>query len=458
MKARYQLVVAAMVVALMVTSFLAGRQYHAVAASPDTARELVRLVSGLSAGGNASGTGAARIEDVSLRPLETFQEVLTHLRRHYLSPIKNETKLTYFAIQGALGSLREPPYKDRYSRFMDAEAYRSFLDENEGHFGGIGAEIGVREMPSETGSGAPCEVRCPVCGTEISKAYQIIVVAPLPDGPAEHAGLEAGDHILKVDGTPTAGLGFAEAVRRMKGRPGTTVTLLVEGKADGKPREVKITRAVIQVRSVRSEMLADRIGYLRISTFNETTPDLAKKALRDLLAEGMRGLVLDLRGNTGGELDSCVETASEFIGEGPVVYIEERGQPRKVRNAVNHGKRIALPLVVLINGGSASAAEILAGAIQDNKLGTLMGVKTFGKGLVQTVFPLQDGSALALTTARYLTPSLRDIEHKGIAPDVVVEQPESNEPIRPLSEKDTQAARALRYLRDQLNQRLPVAA
>jgi len=172
----------------------------------------------------------------------------------------------------------------------------------------------------------------------------------------------------------------------------------------------------------------------------------------------MRAMLLDLRGNAGGELDACVEAASQFIGSGPVVYIEERDKPRRTRNAVNGGTRISVPLVVLIDNGSASAAEILAGAIQDNQLGTLMGAKTFGKGLVQTVYPLQDGSALALTTARYLTPSLRDIDKKGVEPDIAVEQPESKEVIRPLTDKDAQAKAALRRLHEQLNGSLRAAA
>jgi carboxyl-terminal processing protease len=171
----------------------------------------------------------------------------------------------------------------------------------------------------------------------------------------------------------------------------------------------------------------------------------------------MRALLLDLRKNAGGELDSCVETASEFIGEGPVVYIQERGESRKARNAAGGNKRIDIPTAVLIDEGSASAAEILAGAIQDDKLGTLVGVNTFGKGLVQTVFPLEGGGALALTTARYLTPKLRDIERKGISPDIEVKEPSSptpggqvREPIVPLSEQDAQANAAIKYLRDLL--------
>jgi carboxyl-terminal processing protease len=456
-----------MIVVLMATCFLAGRQYQAVAAAPAHSAQLARLVTAL-AGGDNSGQPSGR-DDVSMRPLETFQEVLNHLRGQYYSPIKSESKLTYGAIHGMLSALRDEPYNDRYSRFMEPDDYRSFLDENEGHFGGIGAEIGVREVAvSEKLAGSlPAGIRCPVCGADVTRPVQsqIVVVAPFPDSPAERAGLRPGDHILKVADVPTAALGLTETVRRIKGRPGTTVDLTIEHKGSDKPVTVQVVRAVIQVHSVESKMLADGIGYLKITTFNDTTPTLTRKALRDLRASGMRALLLDLRNNTGGELDSCIQTASQFIGQGPVVYIQERGEERKPRNAANGSKRLDLPAVVLINEGSASAAEILAGAIQDDKLATLMGVKTFGKGLVQTVFPLEGGGALALTTARYLTPKLRDIDRKGISPDIEVKQPESSaaagrpaEPIRFLTPQDAQASAAIKYLRDELRERTRASA
>ena len=500
MRVRYHLVVAALIITLTVSSFVAGWQFQA-SASTHGGGDLARLVSALVASGDKGGAGGD-IEDVSLRPLETFQEVLNHLRSQYLSPIKDENKLTYYAVQGMLAALREPPYEDRYSRFMEPDDYRAFRDENQGHFGGIGAEMAVREAESPKGwpeadvkslvpqisaivreeisdegaqkrivervqaalaDGAPAlpeGLRCPKCGADISqpKEYQIVIIAPLPNSPAERAGLKPGDEVLKVDGASTATLGLGETVKRIKGRPGTEVTLSVQRKGEPKLWEVKIIRAVIQVHSVEWKMLADKIAYLHISTFNETTPEMLKKAMQELRQGGMRAMLLDLRGNAGGELDACVEAASQFLGSGPVVYIEERDRPRRTRNAVNGGARISVPFVVLIDNGSASAAEILAGAIQDNQLGTLVGAKTFGKGLVQTVYPLQDGSALALTTARYLTPSLRDIDKKGIEPDLPVKQPESKETILPLSDNDAQAKAGLKRLYDQLNGSLRAAA
>ncbi len=456
MRVRYHLVVAALIVTLMFSSFVAGWQFQA-SASTDGQGDIAKLVSVL-AGGEGSSSG---IDDVSLRPLETFQEVLNHLRKHYVSPIKDESKLTYGAVRGMLAVLHQPPFDDRYSRFMEPSDYRDFLDENQGHFGGIGAEIGVREVEVDKGQAKlPEGLRCPNCGAEITepKKYQIVIVAPLPDSPAERAGVRAGDAILKVDDTSTAGLGLGETVKLIKGKPGTTVTLTLGRKGADNPLKVKITRAVIQVQSAKWKMLDHKIGYLHITTFNETTPAMVKKGLHELRRAGMKALLLDLRGNAGGELDSCIETASQFIGSGPVVYIEERGKPRKAREAVGGNHRIEVPLVVLINKGSASAAEILAGAIQDDKIGILMGTTTFGKGLVQTVYPLRDGSALVLTTARYLTPSLRDIDKKGIDPDVVVKQPKSKEVILPLSEKDAQAKAAIEYLRKQLAAPLRAAA
>jgi len=453
MRLRYQLVLAVLVITLMISSFLAGRQFVSVAAVAAGAG----LESGRGGGGLVSALfgmkeGAkAEIEDVSLQPLETFQEVLTHLRRQYVSQIEDERKMSYGAVRGMLSVLRDEPFQDRYSRFMEPVEYRSFLEENEGHFGGIGAEIGVREIdveevPELTG------VRCPVCGSDISnpKRFQTVIIAPLPDSPAERAGIRAGDAILRIDDVPTAGITLGEAVQRIKGRPGTVVKLLVSHRGEAEPAEIQITRSVIQVRSVEWRLLPDRIGYLRISTFNDTTPDLVAEALADLRGQRMRALLLDLRNNAGGGLEVCLAVASQFIDDGPVVYIQERGEERRARNAHPGTGRLEVPMVALVNVGTASSAEILAGVIQDYQLGPLVGVKTFGKGLVQTVYPLHDGSALALTTARYFTPKLRDIDHRGISPDFPVEQQESKEYVPPLDARDTQGAEGMKLLRKAL--------
>ena len=453
MRLRYQLTVAALVIVLMFSSFLAGRQFQSLSDSlPGVAGGAAGLLTTILGVGDHAFASPG-IEDVSVKPLQTFQEVFSHLRSQYVFPIQDERALTYSAIRGMLAVLQSEPYEDRYTRFLPPQEYRSFLEENEGHFGGIGAEIGLREVDGPAPSpDIPEGLTCPSCGAEVStpKRYQIVIVAPLPDTPAERAGILPGDRILKIDDTPTASLSLSEAVSRIKGRAGTTVVLTVGRDDVEEPIRIEITRAVIQVRSVDHRMLPDSLAYLRITTFNETTPELVRQALAELRSGGMRALILDLRNDSGGGLDSCIEVASQFVGEGPIVYIEERGETRQPRNAIGQPSRIDVPLAVLVNVGTASAAEILAGAIQDNGLGTLVGEKTFGKGIVLTVLPLRDGSALALSTARYLTPNLRDIERRGIEPEMVVEQPASSEYIPPLSENDEQGAAALRFLREQL--------
>jgi carboxyl-terminal processing protease len=452
MKHRYQSVIAILILTLVVGSFFAGRQFESLAATSSHREGLTRLVSTML---TAHQAGAAGIGDVDISPVERFQDVLTRLRRDYVTTLKDENKLTYAAINGMLAVLREAPYEDRYTRFLEPSDYRSFMDENEGHFGGIGAEITIREVkkPEDSALEATSALaRCPECGADLTKAkqYQIVIVSPLPDSPAEKAGLHAGDRILKIGDRPATNLTLGEAVREIKGRPGTMVDLEIMRDGLSEPRQVKVTRSIIRVQSVEYKLLPDKIGYLRLGAFNDATPRLVKEALVKLRADGMRGLLLDLRNNPGGGLEVCVEVASQFTGDGPIVYIQERGQPREVRNGAKGGKKFDLPLVVLINKGSASASEILSAAIQDCKVGKLVGETTFGKGMVQTVFPLRDGSALTLTTAKYLTAKLRDIDKKGITPDVVVEQPKTDELILPLTEKDAQAEAALKLLRGQL--------
>ena len=462
MRLRYQLVVALLVITLMASCFLAGRQFQSLAASVPGGRAGASALLGAALGASES-LDATGIEDVDIRPLEAFQEALSHLRRQYVTPIENEDDLTYGAIRGMLSALRKDPYQDRYTRFLDPEEYRSFLEENEGHFGGIGAEISVAEVEfsPELLEALPPGLVCPICGAFMQepKSLQPVIIAPLPGSPAERAGLLAGDRIIRVDDVLTANLTLDEVVRRIKGPSGTTVKLLVTRAGELRPMDIEVTRAVIDVRSAEHKLLPDGIGYLRISTFNETTPGLVADALRELRTGGMRVLLLDLRNNAGGGLDVCVQVASQFLGEGPVVYIQERGQPREPRHATRSFERFDLPMAVLINLGTASAAEILAGALKDAEMATLVGAQTFGKGLVQTVIPLRDGSALAVTTARYFTPKLRDIERQGISPDVLVEQPksETREYIPPLSEKDVQGAAALDLLRKVLRESDPTA-
>ena len=343
----------------------------------------------------------------TMEPLSTFWEVLVRLKSSYVDPIKDDRKLGYGAIEGMLKTLGDP-----YTRFMRPDAYKDFRTESEGSFEGIGAVLGVssKDKPEES--------------------YPI-VVNPFKGGPAEAAGLKMNDKIIAVDGKPTKGVMLEDVVRWIRGPRGTEVTLRVLHKGSTKPVDVPIVRAKVNLPTLESEV-KDNIGIIHLHAFNEHSVGLLDEALADLQSKHVKGLILDLRGNPGGLLTAAVGVASRFIASGPVVFVEERGNREtalKVSPPAIH--EYSLPMAVLVNKGSASASEIVSGALQDLGRAVLVGETTFGKGLVQTVIPLRDGSAVAITTARYLTPNKRDINHKGIDPDVVV----------PLSDADIKAGR-----------------
>jgi len=264
----------------------------------------------------------------------------------------------------------------------------------------------------------------------ISKDGLLTVIAPIDDTPASAANLKPNDKIVKIDGQTTRGISLHEAVKRLRGRPGTKVGLTILRDTENRMFDVSLTRAVVKIRSVKeARMVADKVGYIRITEFQDNTPRDLKKALETLEPAGIDGLILDLRNNPGGLLDVAIEVAEMFLPKGKLILTTKgriKSQNLEFISKTDH-PRVAYPIVILVNGGSASASEIVAGALRDHRRGILMGAKTFGKGSVQTVIPLKDGSAIRLTTSLYYTPSGQSIHGEGLQPDVIVEEKEEKE-------------------------------
>ncbi|MFB0963317.1 MAG: S41 family peptidase [Pseudomonas sp.] len=333
-------------------------------------------------------------QTLPLNDLRTFAEVLERIKTAYVEPIDDKT-LFENAIKGMLSNL------DPHSSYLEPDAFRDLQESTSGEFGGLGIEVGLEDGILQ-------------------------VIAPIDDSPASAAGLEAQDLIIKIDDQPTKGLSLMESVEKMRGKPGTSIRLTIvrEGR---KPFDVTLKRAVIKNRSVKSQLLENDYGFLRISQFQVNTGDEVEKALARLKKENkgqpLKGLILDLRNNPGGVLQAAVEVTDHFLSSGLIVYTKGRLANAELRfsaNAKNASEGV--PLVVLINGGSASASEIVAGALQDHKRGIVMGTDSFGKGSVQTVLPLNNDRALKLTTALYYTPKGRSIQAQGIVPDILVER------------------------------------
>ncbi|CAD5376648.1 Carboxy-terminal-processing protease [Pseudomonas sp. OF001] len=337
-----------------------------------------------------TATGRATLP---LDELRTFAEVLERIKTAYVEPVDDKTLLEN-AIKGMLSNL------DPHSAYLEPEDFQELQESTSGEFGGLGVEVGQEDG-------------------------MLKVVSPIDDTPAARAGIEAGDLIVKIDGQPTKGWSLMQAVDKLRGKPGSPIvlTLVREG---GKPFDVRLERAVIKVRSVKSELLEKGYGYLRITQFQINSGEEVGKALARLKKDNggkLKGLVLDLRNNPGGVLQAAVEVSDHFLDDGLIVYTKGRIANSELRFSADKADASEnVPLVVLINGGSASAAEIVAGALQDHKRGVLMGTDSFGKGSVQTVLPLTNERALKLTTALYFTPSGRSIQAQGIVPDIVVER------------------------------------
>jgi len=341
----------------------------------------------------ASSAANGKEAPLPLDELRTFAEVLDRVKAAYVEPVDDKTLLEN-AIKGMLSNL------DPHSAYLGPEEFAELQESTSGEFGGLGIEVG-----SEDGF--------------------VKVISPIDDTPAANAGIQPGDLIVKIDGKPTKGQSMNEAVDSMRGKAGSPITLTIV-RGGGKPFDVTLKRAIIKVKSVKSQMLEPGYGYLRITQFQVNTGEETVKALSKLRNDNkgkLKGLVLDLRNNPGGVLQSAVEVADAFLTKGLIVYTKGRIPNSELRfSADSADPSDGVPLVVLINGGSASAAEIVAGALQDQKRAILMGTDSFGKGSVQTVLPLNNDRALKLTTALYYTPNGRSIQAQGITPDIEVER------------------------------------
>lgn len=323
--------------------------------------------------------------------MRVFTEVLMQVRKGYVETNSTTYKaLIQSAMDGMLRSL------DPHSQFMDAEAYQDMREDTSGRFAGIGIVIGLREG-------------------------QLTVISPIEDTPAERAGLTSDDRIVAIDGEDTEGMTLRDAVSRLRGPKGSTVQVKIARLEPAGEHEIELTRDEIRVRSVKdARMLNEHIGYVRITAFNEPTADTLREAVSGLATQNMEGLVLDLRGNPGGLLQAAVEVAQLFLVPGELVVTARSPRFSRPAFARGDGPFAALPVAVLVNRGSASASEIVAAALQDHRRAVLVGQRTFGKGSVQSVLPLSDGSAVRLTTAKYFTPGERVIHDHGVEPDIFV--------------------------------------
>jgi len=337
-------------------------------------------------------------KDEKYKNLDTFTQVMHLIETSYVEDVDNKT-LVYGAIKGMLAEL------DPHSTFFDPEMLKEFREETEGEFGGLGITIGMKDKI-------------------------LTVIAPLEDTPAFKKGILAGDQIIKIEGESTAGITLHEAVKKLRGKPNTEVTITIHRGEGKKPFDVTITRDIIKISSVKTNMIG-KIGYIRLVQFTNNLSDEVTDAVKELDAKGANSFIIDVRNNPGGLLSEAINVSSIFLPANKiVVYTKDRQQTRQdFKSRIFSTKELDKPMIVLVNEGSASASEILTGAMQDYGRATIIGAKTYGKASVQSVIPLQDGSAVKLTTAKYFTPNGRMIHGIGIEPDITVEYkaPETEE-------------------------------
>jgi len=356
------------------------------------------LMVGILVGGALSVGGQVMAQpqtssELPLKELRAFAEIFGRIKRDYVEPVEDKELLEY-AIRGMLSGL------DPHSSYLNMEEFKELQVGTTGEFGGLGVEVGMEDG-------------------------FIKVVAPIDDTPAQRAGVKAGDLIIRLDDEPVKGMTLNDAVNTMRGKPGSEITLTIMREGRDAPFRVTIERAVVKVASVKGRILEPGFGYVRVSHFQARThEDMLKKidSLQEKNSGALSGLVLDLRNNPGGVLNGAVSISDAFLQDGLIVYTEGRSQDSQLKfNATEGDVLNGAPLVVLVNGGSASASEIVAGALQDRKRAIIMGTETFGKGSVQTIIPLSDDTAVKLTTARYYTPSGRSIQAEGVTPDILLQ-------------------------------------
>ena len=353
-------------------------------------------------------------EPLPLKDLQTFVEILSRVKSDYVEEVSDQTLLEN-SVRGMLSGL------DPHSTYLDKDEFKDISTATSGKFGGLGIEV------------------------QMQNGF-VRVVSPIDDTPAAKAGIQAGDLIVKIDDLPVKGMSLTEAVQKMRGEPGSKISLTVLREGADKPLVMDMKRAIINVNSVRTRLLEPGYGYARITTFTASTGKSLTEEFKKLAKEsegGIKGLILDLRNNPGGVLNASVEVSDAFLDSGRVVSIKGRDKDSNRDYTAKSGDLLeGKPLIVLVNAGSASASEIVAGALQDHKRGLIVGTKTFGKGSVQTILPLASEGAIKLTTARYYTPSGRSIQAEGIEPDITIrpvkisksDNPES--PLEPIAEAD----------------------
>ena len=362
------------------------------------------------------GANGKTNEEMLFNNLEPFFEALNLVRSEYVKKDIDLDMVIQGAIRGMLETLDDP-----YTRYMDPQALkREQEDMFLGHFGGLGIIISIKDD-------------------------QLIIISPIEDTPAYRAGIKAGDKIVEIDGKSTEGMGLDEAVNILRGEKGTEIIIGIKREKIEEIFKIPIIRDIIEVKAVKKEVMGknNNLAYIRITTFNVNTEPELKEALNEFKKNSdIQGIILDLRNNPGGLLDSAIEVASKFIKAGPIVHIKDRdGIVASIESKGNEYPE--WPLFVLVNEGSASASEIVAGAIQDSGRGKLLGEKTFGKGVVQQVFNLYNGSGIAITTSEYFTPNERSINHIGIEPDILIEPVEDDE-------QDMQLNKTIQLLEEEL--------